>query len=81
MDEIQPALLTVLLTGWDSGTQGGAQDVFFSPDIDFRQVFKWDQDGGFGGHLTGGRVGTSEREATKDLCTLERRLRTFYTFL
>ena len=81
MDEVQPALLTVLLTGWDSGTQGGAQDVFFSPDIDFRQVFKWDQDGGFGGHRTGGRVGTSEREATKDLCIVICKFRIFTLFL
>ena len=31
--------------------------------------FYWDQDGGFGGHLTGGWMGASEREATEDLCS------------
>ena len=63
--------MRILLPGWGErsgeGTQGGAQDVFF-------------QDGGFGGHRTGGRVGTSEREATKDLCILRLKFRILTLF-
>ena len=47
----------------------------------FHQVVKWDQDGGFGGHCTGGRVGTSEREATKDLCIVLCKFGIFTLFL
>ena len=64
------------LTQWERGDvqEGLRAEPWISPSI------VWDQDGGFGGHFTGERVGTSEREATKDLCMLER-LGTFYTFL
>ena len=73
MDEIshQP------LTQWERGDvqEGLRAEPWISPSI------VWDQDGGFGGHCTGGRVGTSEREATKDLCIVICKFRIFTLFL
>ena len=41
----------------------------------------FDQDGGFGGHCTGGRTGASEGEATEDLRSLRSKFGAFYTCL
>ena len=46
-----------------------------------RARWERDQDGGFGGHRTGGQTGTSEGEATEDLCSLRSKFGAFYTHL